>query len=59
MKIKDLRTKTEAELKNLLREKHENLRKFRFQTISHGKTKNIKEGREIKKDIARIITLLK
>jgi len=58
MKIKELKEKTEIELKNLLRDKREALRKFRFE-MGHGKVKNTKEGREIKKDIARILTLLR
>jgi large subunit ribosomal protein L29 len=58
MRIKELREKTEIELKHLLRDKVEALRKFRFE-MGHGKVKNAKEGREIKKDIARILTLLK
>ncbi len=57
-KIKELREKTEAELNNLLKDKKEALRKFRFE-MSHSKVKNTKEAREIKKDIARIFTLLK
>ncbi len=55
-KIKELREKTESELDNLLKDKRESLRKFRFE-MSHGKVKNTKEAREIKKDIARILTL--
>jgi large subunit ribosomal protein L29 len=57
-KIKELREKTESELDNLLKDKREALRRFRFE-IAHGKVKNTKEAREIKKDIARIFTLLK
>ncbi|OHA16127.1 MAG: 50S ribosomal protein L29 [Candidatus Tagabacteria bacterium RIFCSPLOWO2_01_FULL_42_9] len=57
MKIKNLREKTEIELKALLEEKREALRKFRFDAAS-GKNKNTKEGREIKKDIAKIHTLI-
>lgn len=56
-KIKELREKTEAELKNVLKDKGESLRKFRFE-MGHGKVKNMKEAREIKKDIARILTLI-
>jgi len=56
-KIKDLREKTQTELKMFLVDKHEALRQFRFNS-GRGKTKNTKEGREIKKDIARILTLL-
>ena len=55
-KIKELREKTESELDNLLKDKREALRRFRFE-IAHGKVKNTKEAREIKKDIARIFTL--
>ena len=56
MKIKELREKTESERTSLLKEKRDALRRFRFQ-VSHGKTKNIKEAREIRKDVARINTL--
>jgi len=58
MRIKELREKTEIKLVALLKDKSEALRKFRFE-MGHGKTKNTKAAREIKKDIARIITLLK
>lgn len=58
MKIRELREKTEAELASLLKDKREALRKFRFE-MGHGKTKNTKDAREIKKDIARILTLKK
>ena len=57
-KIKELREKTEIERKNLLKDKRDALRRFRFQ-IAHGKTKNTKEAREIRRDIARILTLQK
>ena len=49
--------KTENELKHLLKEKQEALRVFRF-AMSGGKTKNLKEGMKIKKEIARIMTVL-
>ncbi|PIQ69381.1 MAG: 50S ribosomal protein L29 [Candidatus Tagabacteria bacterium CG_4_10_14_0_2_um_filter_40_13] len=55
-KIKELREKTENERENFLKDKREALRRFRFQA-SHGKTKNTKEAREIRRDIARINTL--
>lgn len=57
MKTKELKNKTEADLKKLLLEKKEALRVFRFGTTG-SKTKNVKEGREIKKDIARIMTVI-
>ncbi len=56
-KIKGLREKTEIELNLLLADKREALRKYRFEMM-HGKTKNTKEARELRKDIARIHTLL-
>jgi large subunit ribosomal protein L29 len=57
MKAKELRQKSEAELKKLLQEKRERLRALRFDLVS-GKVKNVREIRETKKDIARILTLL-
>jgi ribosomal protein L29 len=57
MKIKEIKTKTSQDLTKLLTEKREALRVFRFGT-SGSKTKNVKEGRELRKDIARILTVL-
>ncbi|MCD6528361.1 50S ribosomal protein L29 [bacterium] len=57
MKIKELRQKSKKELEKLLEEKREKLRSLRFDLVS-GKVKNIREIRETKKDIARILTLL-
>lgn len=58
MKIDELRPKPKEELGKLLEEKKERLRQLRFDLVS-GKVKNVKEIREIKKDIARILTILK
>jgi large subunit ribosomal protein L29 len=58
MKITELRQKSKIELQKLLQEKRERLRQLRFD-LSSGKVKNVREIREIKKDIARILTLLK
>jgi len=55
--MKELISKKENELKVLLKEKQEALRVFRF-ALSGGKTKNIKEGAGLKKEIARILTVL-
>ncbi len=55
--MKDLIKKTEKELKTLLAEKKEALRVFRF-AMSGGKIKNLKEGSNLKKEIAQIMTLL-
>jgi large subunit ribosomal protein L29 len=58
MKIAELKKKTKAELKKLLLENREKLRALRFDLAS-GKLKNVREIRYLKKDIARILTLLK
>lgn len=54
--MKELKGKTEQELKTLLKEKREALRVFRF-SVTGGKVKNVHGGRVIKKDIARIMTV--
>lgn len=58
MKILELKEKSKEELQTFLMENRERLRQLRFDLVS-GKVKNVKEIRETKKDIARIITLLK
>ncbi|PIR02071.1 MAG: 50S ribosomal protein L29 [Candidatus Nealsonbacteria bacterium CG_4_9_14_0_2_um_filter_37_38] len=58
MKITELRPKPKTELQSLLSEKRERLRSLRFDLAS-GKVKNVREIRLIKKDIAKILTLLK
>jgi len=58
MKITELRQKPKNELQTLLLEKRERLRVLRFDLAS-GKVKNVREIRQIKKDIARILTILK
>lgn len=58
MKAKQLREKNNKELQELLKELREKLIRVRFDMAS-GKVKNIKEIRFIKKDIARILTILK
>jgi len=57
MKISELRQKSPAELQKMLSEYREKLRQLRFD-LAAGKVKNIREIREVKKDIARILTLL-
>ena len=57
MKIKEIKTKIRPDLTKLLSDKREMLRAFRFGTAG-SKTKNVKEGREVRKDIARILTVL-
>ena len=58
MKASELRQKPKEELQKLLSEKGERLRNLMFDLAS-GKVKNVREIREIKKDIARILTLQK
>jgi len=57
MKMKEITTKTTADLSKLIAEKQESLRTFRFVTAG-AKTKNVKEGRGIRKDIARMMTVI-
>ena len=58
MKAKDLRKKSKAELEKLLVSYQEKLQNLYF-SLSSGKLKNVKEVRETKKDIARILTIIK
>ena len=57
MKAQELRQKPKDELEKMLMENREKLRSLRFD-LSAGKVKNVREIRLIKKDIARILTLL-
>ena len=58
MKSKDITTKNTSELHELLKEKREALRVFRF-GVAGSKSRNVKEGKNIRKDIARILTTLR
>jgi ribosomal protein L29 len=55
MKQADIKNKDKKTLKEMLVEKREALRLFRFGTAG-SKTRNVKEGKNLKKDIARILT---
>ena len=55
MNFSDITTKTPADLAKMLTEKREELRAFRFGGAG-AKTKNVRQGRVIRKDIARILT---
>ena len=57
MKTKDLTNKTHADLHTLIAQKKESLRTFRFGTAG-AKTKNVKEGKMLRKEIAQIMTVL-
>lgn len=57
MKIKELRQKTEKELQDLLIEKSHRLGQLKFDLASK-KLKNVKQIKELKKEIARIKTII-
>jgi len=57
MKIKELRQKTDKELKELLINNRKKLGQLKFDLASK-KLKNVNELKELRKDIARIITIL-
>lgn len=58
MKIIELRQKSKTELEELLEEKRARLAELSF-LLQQKKVKNVKESAAVKKDIARILTLLK
>ncbi len=58
MRLAELRQKSKGELEKLLLDFRERLRQLRFDLAS-GKVKNVREIRHLKKDIARILTLIK
>ena len=58
MKSTEMRQKSKEELQALLQNSRDRLRQLRFD-LAAGKVKNVREIRLIKKDIARILTLLK
>jgi large subunit ribosomal protein L29 len=58
MKIKELRQKTDKELQENLIHLRDNLRELRF-NLAGGKVKNIKEFHRTRRDIAKILTLIK
>ncbi len=55
MKNSELTQKDKKELEKMINEKKEKLRQMRFNLVS-GKVKNIREIREVKKDIAKMLT---
>ncbi len=58
MKADELRRKSDKELQGQLRSYREDLRRMRFDLAS-GKIKNIRAIHSTKKDIARILTILR
>ena len=57
MKTKEITKKSNTELNLLLNEKRLALRAFRF-AVAGSNMRNVKEGKALKKDIARILTRL-
>jgi ribosomal protein L29 len=57
MDFKELKTKTIAELQNILSDLRDKLRDFRFKDSSK-QLKNIREIRKTKKNIAQVLTLI-
>jgi ribosomal protein L29 len=55
MDYKEINQKSPVELQRLLQEKRENLRDRRFK-VAQGQQKDVREIRELKHDIARIMT---
>jgi large subunit ribosomal protein L29 len=58
MKTKELRLMPVEDLKELLAKRRRELRELRF-NLSAGKVKNIRELHNVKKDVARIETILR
>jgi len=58
MKPGELRNKSDKELQKLLNDKREQLRKMRF-GLFLDKVKNVSEINQVRKDIARILTILR
>jgi large subunit ribosomal protein L29 len=57
MKAKDLNKKTDADLVKLVGDGRAKLQQFRFD-LSSGKIKNVREIRKVRREIARLLTLL-
>lgn len=57
MDLKELKTKKESELHSLLAKWREELRELRFKVSNH-QLKNVREIRNIRKNIAQVLSLL-
>lgn len=58
MKLTELKQKSQQELQRILEDDRKKLGQLRFD-LSAGKVKNVKEVHNLKKEIARIMTLLR
>jgi ribosomal protein L29 len=57
MKFKEIKDKSQIELKKMLSEHRENIREMRFKVANRG-LKNVRDLRKAKKTVARILTSL-
>ncbi len=57
MKVKEIREKKDKELVKMLAEKRESLRDIRFK-IASSQYKNVKEISFLKKDVAKVLTVM-
>jgi len=57
VKVRELEDKPQEALQKILQEKRGRIQRLRFK-LSQGKLKNVSEIKSIKKDIARILTVL-
>ena len=53
--MSELKNKTDNDLAKILHDKYEALKNFRF-NIAGSKTRNVKEGRGLRKEIAQVLT---
>ncbi len=58
MKFEEFSRKSKTDLEKIIREKRKELRSLRFD-LSSGKVKNVRSIQKTRKDIARILTVLK
>lgn len=58
MKVSELCQKSEQELKNILQQTRNKLRGLRF-SIELKQSKNVRELRKVRKQIAKILTIIK
>ena len=58
LKVQELKTKGAAELKLMLNRERSRLRELRFK-LSGAQVKNVQEIKVVKKNIARILTVIK
>lgn len=58
MKLKELKDKSDSELQKLLSQQREKVRDLNFR-IAHKEVKNHQEFKQVRRDIARIKTLLR